>query len=902
MPLLSDLNKKSNIKLNSAADLNSNLSQPVIARYNATSTAGQTTISLPFLVDQSNTDAFFLFINGQKLTIGASNDYIFSAIDGTNSSSLITLNQSLTADLNIEAFKMGLKKEVEYQTDSRFTQLYDMVGSGFQGFVDESAKLTAVNGTPAAGQFRSSVTGRASIPDLANDLKVRMGIDRIPVQQIVQLQNEFGPNGEPVWAALNDDRGLIRFVGDWKNQNSAAGPYLQANGVSSAFVEITFYGTGINIITAAINSTYSAVLSVDGGSEGSNIIPNTSPSGVIGSRNYAINSPVTAVSGLTLGIHTVKIRNTDTTNGLVVFGFEVLNESANVNVRPGTAYQNGKKLVSSAASSVAYNSGTFDSVLRAGTSTSFSTTRGARVLTYIKSDGTIGKSAYLTNSAPAYLSSADHANEGIARTYHWREFGAGRSDDFSLFTSTSVSSRAFTLEDGTTTLVGANIRTGSTVAEAIDTINSSGNGFITITFVGTGLDVVLQTDSSTRSFTACYVDGGSSIGSISKTGSTGREARKIVSGLPYGTHTVRFENSSAASGSPSISQFIVYQPKKPSIPAGAVELADYNVIANYVANTTAGLETIGTGVLRKFNQRELIYSGTWGGDASPAPSNRIGGFQFNSSTAGAFVEYTFFGTGFDLRNFVDTDKSTGIVVSLNGTTMTTANFPTMTGSVYGGGSWTPSTGTLSKNGTATTGSGFQVSGLPLAKYTVRFSNPAGGASNLLEVQALDIIVPIHSHISASPADLQNTLPIGSESIADSRRLSPVKSESPQKAWAQAVGIGAGNVTTTSTSFVPMPNMSVTLKTSGGRVRAMYTGVTWNSVTANTVVTAIYIDGIQVSSASYPQAYTANYNLINVNIWTGVLSPGVHKFDVYWYGNGGTTTAAQPGQQFIVEEV
>jgi hypothetical protein len=82
-----------------------------------------------------------------------------------------------------------------------------------QAFIDESARLTAVTSSPGVGQFLSSIIGRASIPDIANDFRASLGIERIPVQQIMLLQNEFGPNGEPVYGALNDTRGLIRFVG-----------------------------------------------------------------------------------------------------------------------------------------------------------------------------------------------------------------------------------------------------------------------------------------------------------------------------------------------------------------------------------------------------------------------------------------------------------------------------------------------------------------------------------------------------------------------------------------------------------------------------------------------------------------------------------------------------------------
>jgi hypothetical protein len=130
------------------------------------------------------------------------------------------------------------------------TVVGDALKAGFQNFVDQSAVLTAVNGTPGAGQFRSSITGRAPIPDITNDLRPSLGVERVMTQQIVELQNEFGPSGEPVFAALNDERGLIRLIGSWVYSVSANGETL-SSGTLADFIEVTFYGTGLNMLIRA---------------------------------------------------------------------------------------------------------------------------------------------------------------------------------------------------------------------------------------------------------------------------------------------------------------------------------------------------------------------------------------------------------------------------------------------------------------------------------------------------------------------------------------------------------------------------------------------------------------------------------------------------------------------------
>jgi len=907
MPITTDLNKKSNVRFNSAADLSANLSQPVIARYNAISTAGQTTISLPFLVDQSNTDACFVFVNGQKLTIGSSNDYIFSAIDGANSSSLITLSSALTAGLNIEVFKMGLKREIEFQTDSRFTQMYDLYGAGFQGFVDESSRLTATSGTPTSTQFKSTVINRASIPDIANDLKARIGIERIITQQIYQIQNEFGPNGEPVWGALNDDRGLIRFVGNWFNQNDNYGIRAYSSNSTSDYVEITFYGTGLNLLHVANPTGYAYAVSIDnniGVSETTYVTPTTT-SNILGVRNYSSNQQINVGLGLTLGLHTVRIRNATTTSSSInCYGFEVLNESSSVNVRPGIAYQNNKKVVSSAVNSIAYNS------VATGT-------KGGRVLVYQKSDGTVGQSWQAVDSgSPLYLTNANHTNEEVVRAYHLREFGAGRGsnvsnnftgDDFSTLTS-SVSSRAFTLDDGTTTLAGNAVNTnqGSGLPEGLY-LNASGS-FWTFTFIGTGIDIVQYDSGSGTDTTLQMTIDGSSVGTYT-TGSTSMRTVKIASGLSYGTHVLRLTRAAGSTLIPTVVRFIVYQPKKPSLPSGAVELADYNVMADYVLNSTANVLNLGTGVLRKVITREATYVGTW--SISSVATSEISGFSTNSSTTGDYVQFVFFGTGFEYRFSTDASTPTWRITIDGSFNLSTSNSSPVGGAGWSGAvsadtnkygtgisTWTSSSGTLVLAASASNSNGIRVNGLSIGLHTVKIEKTAG-TGNIYNT-GFDIVTPIHSHKPNLYADIQNTLLIGSQGITDNRRFTPIKEALPsQKSWVQAVGVTA-NPTTTVSSYVPCPDMSVTIKTNGQPIQIQYSiSITNNGGSYSAF--RVYVDGIAVGVRK--GAHTGSG--LNTNLGDTIIVPvsaGTHKVDIYWLTFGNILTAETIDRGLIVREL
>jgi hypothetical protein len=71
-------------------------------------------------------------------------------------------------------------------------------GTQSQAYVDQSAMLTATTGTPSVGQFRSTILGRASIPNITADVRASFGVERIMIQQGYLIQNEFGPSGEPV--------------------------------------------------------------------------------------------------------------------------------------------------------------------------------------------------------------------------------------------------------------------------------------------------------------------------------------------------------------------------------------------------------------------------------------------------------------------------------------------------------------------------------------------------------------------------------------------------------------------------------------------------------------------------------------------------------------------------------
>ena len=759
--------------------------------------------------------------------------------------------------------------------------IQDAMKNGFQSFVPQypvaagapSLTSTTTTGTPAAGTFYSSIPNRAALPDISQDLKVSFGIDRIMAQQVVQLQNEFGPNGQPVSSAVNDQFGSMRLVGAWASNVSANGQFAYTTNVGD-FVEITFYGTGLNLFTFLSSSARSASILVDGVSVGTFTQSTASSSPVLANRNYSMNSVTPVVSGLALGIHTVTLTLASTE--LDIFGFEVLNANSttSLNVNPGTAYIDGLKTSLTAAQALPYSSGFASGTLG---------TTGGRVLAYLNTDGTIGRALTANATTPSYLTAASHTNEEIVRTYNWREFGAGRGDDFS---SNSPTSAHFTLDDGSTTLVA------SAVSLANNFYGSSGigfyaNGYVMLTFVGTGLDIFGGLGGSSASTMAVSVDG-ISVGSFNlPAANLGVVNTKIASGLPYGMHTVRITYGTV--GGITLLGYRVYQPKTPTLPAGSVSLGSYNVLANYSAITASPATNLNsTGVLYKTAEREFAYTGTWGGGVT-VNVGQISGVAVQTATVGDTYQFTFFGTGFEAA--IGCSTSASGTVTIDGAAYTGA------ANIVGGATWTPGTSTFALT-TSNNVQQLQVNSLTLGLHTVKIT--ASAISGNFYHFWTNLITPIHSQKSNVTFDLQNTLTVGSQGIQDNRAFTPVKDLLPAtKASAQAINIT--NATTTASSAVPMPDMSCTVKTGASKVRLDFASLWSDNVTNAGFFMQFYVDGVGVGPNYVMGVPSANFATITSIYFTVPVSAGVHKFELYWYTNASSTLSAF-ARNFTVTEL
>lgn len=739
----------------------------------------------------------------------------------------------------------------------------------------------------------TTISGRAQMFDLSQTLKPQMGIDRMMAQNLVPLYNEFGPNGEPVYALSNDFFGQIRFVGQWTSAPTTDGVRLFTSVVSD-YLEVTFYGTGLNILGKMDGRDWRA--SVDGGAEGSNFTTNAST--VLATRNYAQNTIVNVVSGLSLGFHTVKIRHVS--GNVVIYGFEFLNESTTIRLNPGSQLHKGRRLTKPTASTIAYDSGFESGTLG---------TKGGTVLVYQKSDGSVAHSVTPTDAAQQNLTNANHDNEEIARVYNFREFGAARDDDFSLATPSNAT-RAFTLDDGTTTLIGSGVQ--SMPVTGRDAIGPGVlNGYVTLTFVGTGLDFTVNANDA-GVYGASYqilVDGTDITGGgmtaaalFGRAGRTGTKRVKVVSGLPYGTHIVKIIITVAALGD-YFNDFTVYRPKTPTLPNGAVALQKYCIMGDFVANSvgspsSTSLDTISTGVLRKTSTRELTYVGSWsiGSVDATWPS----GFSVSSTTVGNYVEYTFFGTGFDLRMFMSTAGTGNVQLTLDGSI---TDFSPYTTSFVGpaGTGFTAATGII--DGSASAGSGFSstmVTGLPLGKHTIRATISSTG----LVMSSLDIVTPVHILKENGPFVLQNTSPVGNQSMLDLRKFS--KKDVPTQAKkSQSLGVRS-NPTTSNTTMLPSADLSTIFTTEkGGPIEIKWQASFTNNQGAGSGRTTFQVavnGNLYGTSLPFDTPNAASTICVSSGSCIVDVPPGTHKIDIYWNSNAGISTLFATNRMMNVREV
>jgi hypothetical protein len=397
----------------------------------------------------------------------------------------------------------------------------------------------------------TTISNRAPCTDMSKDGLPRMGTDRFIIQRITEVQDEYVSNGDRIWRPANDPNNQFRFVGNWSLVSGNDG-FGAISSTIGDYIEVTWYGTDLNITMANLTSDRGFQVFVDGVN---NNTFTTVTNGALGARGTTSYQLLVVATGLTQGLHTARLVKTTAAAGAVT-GFEFVNTNTNLVTTAGSSiFMKGQRTYLNATDSQAYNT-TFES----GTLG----TRGGRVLVYAQ-DGEIKKAVTPTDASSTTWTSTNHANEELYRSYFFREFGNGRADDFSRLLPGSAS-YAYTLDDNVTTL------SASLAGEINGGLNIASGGSVAFTFVGTGVDLVEIAGGAITTTYDVLIDG-STIATGVALGTNTNRVIKLAAGLPYGTHVLRI-NRTSAGNSTNFGYFNVYRPKKPTLPADATQIAE----------------------------------------------------------------------------------------------------------------------------------------------------------------------------------------------------------------------------------------------------------------------------------------------------------------------------------------
>ena len=340
---------------------------------------------------------------------------------------------------------------------------------------------------------------------------------------------------------------------------------------------------------------------------------------------------------------------------------------------------------------------------------------GGRVVKWIDSDGTIKTSVTMmprnaqnigttasneitdvssTNSHTINFSddAVEHSLSEVAKTFHWREFGNGAANGGTGATYADASMLntaddiAYVMDDGLTSLSADDVSTLVTPANALNLGNTD---TVYITFIGTGISV----------FSPNWAENANAW-------------HHIAQNLPYGTHILKIHRDGSSNSTIDLdgvsilgstgtapwknpSEITFHQPKRPPIPEHACVIADYMLMADFVAFTPTANDPskISKGVRYIHGSRDLFYDITGGSrhatTFTPRLSEGIGRSMstllWDSITANSPITLPYFGfTKGEIASCWNSDstaitvKSTNSSGTLETTNVTIAGTPTIT--------------------------------------------------------------------------------------------------------------------------------------------------------------------------------------------------------------------------------
>ena len=497
------------------------------------------------------------------------------------------------------------------------------------------------------------------------------GSQRHKFKSLQLLEQETATEGSNVYSI--DGREWCRHLrntGATTVYNTDEGVWIQLIFEDSSFFEITGYFSSVNLIGRThTSSNYGVKYALNGGSyqtlsSGSDF--NVSVTSPLINR-YVDCGSVINVTSTTLGLNTIKI-----STGAMLFGFELIAQDTsnrnNIQIPSQNVVSYGKKFnVSGTPHYDPFNGFTSGSSVSSyidtdtslgvekwkNSSTYYRPYNGGRVVKWVDSSGviktsvtlmppnakSIADSSSLTNGTakanasasndtfyPTFEAHTTDVNEDnlheVAKTFHWREFGNGSANggtgatyaDASMLSGTG-DDIAYVMDDGLTSLSGD----GVNWVYGLKLNDSTAD--IYITFIGTGISLRFDTNTNSGVFGGTdhyeiHIDG-VEIEDYTNGDSVSGNLDVYAQNLPYGTHILRLERISANTTPLELLEVAIHQPKRPPIPEDACVIADYMLMADYVARTDSGSGANISKGIRRVVSRDIFYDA---GDAFNALS------------------------------------------------------------------------------------------------------------------------------------------------------------------------------------------------------------------------------------------------------------------------------------------
>ena len=562
------------------------------------------------------------------------------------------------------------------------------------------------------------------------------GSQRYRMSSIQKLEQETATHGNDVysvdgrewfrWANVLGD-GILHY------NNDDGDRFQLGNGVShQSYIEITGYFSDATLCGYTINGTQPLTTQVDGATAVSNNGFSASCADPKRDRYVNPNTLVNLSLGATLGIHTLRINSNAKENA--ISGIELIAQDTTspttkeqIQIQPQNVVSYGKRFAiddtalhynpfafktdgSTAWASAAHNgtswpvgtgsSHNIDTATSLGldkwlhSSNYYKPYNGGRVVIWVDSSGNIKTSvtvmppnarSILTSAITAkanasvanntYLPTFEAGNAAayesaalaeVAKTFHWREFGNGSANgnnsyrDYSTLNGSDTTGRAYVMDDGLTSLSSEDPEQSS-----LDLSRSGASDYHYLTFIGTG--ITIKSTQFSAAGTYC-----------------------IAQNLPYGTHILKlFANASTSSttdwtvdgiaiGSTAlhylaINEATFHQPKMPPIPDDAVVIADYMLMADFVAVGAEGGQYISKGVRSVNCSRDHFYNApsALSGvniNSTAFPGLNVEGTSTLADNATGYLQLPYFGKEVVYRGYQPSDRLAG-VISIDGSTI-----------------------------------------------------------------------------------------------------------------------------------------------------------------------------------------------------------------------------------------